>query len=55
MVAITAVSAYVVDAYPESPIETGMWLVFLRTTGGFMASYIQASNSFLLDIPSLKS
>lgn len=41
MVAITAISAFVVDAYPEVPGETGAWLILMRTTGGFMASYIQ--------------
>ena len=41
MFAITAVSAYTIDAYPEAPIETGMWQALVRTVGGFMASYIQ--------------
>ena len=45
MVAITAVSAYFVDAFPEAPIETGMWLILVRTTGGFMATYIQVRMS----------
>ncbi|KIW03181.1 uncharacterized protein PV09_05408 [Verruconis gallopava] len=40
-VAITAISAFIVDAYPEVPGETGAWLILVRTTGGFMASYIQ--------------
>jgi hypothetical protein len=40
-VAITAFSAFVVDAYPDVPGETGAWLILARTTGGFMASYIQ--------------
>jgi hypothetical protein len=40
-IAITAFSAFVVDAYPEVPGETGAWFILIRTTGGFMASYIQ--------------
>jgi hypothetical protein len=41
MIAITSISAFMVDAYPEVPGETGAWLILVRTTGGFMASYIQ--------------
>lgn len=46
VIAVTAVSAYLIDAYPEAPAETGAWLILMRTTSGFMASYIQVSGFF---------
>lgn len=43
VIAVTAISSYLVDAYPEAPAETGAWMILMRTTSGFMASYIQVS------------
>lgn len=45
VIAVTAISPYFVDAYPEARAQTGAWLILTRTTSGFMASYIQVSGS----------
>lgn len=36
-----AVSAYVIDAYPEASGEGAAWLNFARTLAGFCVGYIQ--------------
>ena len=41
VIAVTAVSAYIVDTYPECPFEAGMWFFFVKCTGGFFATYVQ--------------
>ena len=40
IVATTAISAYLLDAYPEAPGEVAAWLNVGRSWGGFMAAYI---------------
>ncbi|EXJ96422.1 hypothetical protein A1O1_01548 [Capronia coronata CBS 617.96] len=41
IVTTTAVSAYLLDAYPEASGECAAWLNFSRTLGGFIVGYIQ--------------
>ena len=41
MIATTAVNAYLLDAYPEGSGEVGAWIVFGRTFGGFMATFVE--------------
>lgn len=40
IVATTAISAYLLDAYPEAPGEVAAWLNVGRSWGGFMAAYV---------------
>lgn len=37
----SAVSAYLIDAYPEASGESAAWLNFARTLAGFVVGYIQ--------------
>lgn len=41
IVTTTAVSAYLIDAYPEASGECAAWLNFARTVGGFIVGYFQ--------------
>ncbi|KAL2415722.1 hypothetical protein ABEF95_004306 [Exophiala dermatitidis] len=41
IVTTTAVSAYLLDSYPEASGECAAWLNFSRTLGGFIVGYIQ--------------
>ena len=41
MIATVALSAYLLDAYPEGSGEVGAWIVVGKTMGGFMATYIE--------------
>ena len=41
MIATVALSAYLLDAYPEGSGEVGAWIVVGRTMGGFMATYVE--------------
>ena len=37
----SAVGAYLIDAYPQASGESGAWLNFARTVGGFTVGYVQ--------------
>jgi len=41
MVFTTAITAYVLDCYPDSAGEVSSWVNMGRTTGGFVISYVQ--------------
>ena len=41
MIATTAVSAYLLDCFPEGAGETNAWVSIGRAWGGFMATYVQ--------------
>lgn len=41
IITTTAVSAYLLDSYPEASGECAAWLNFSRTLGGFIVGYIQ--------------
>ncbi|KAI9710563.1 MAG: hypothetical protein M1820_002699 [Bogoriella megaspora] len=41
MIATTAVSAYLLDAFPEGAGEINAWVSIGRAWGGFMATYVQ--------------
>jgi len=41
MISTVAITAYLLDSYPEGSGEVAAWLNFARTTGGFIVSYFQ--------------